>query len=145
MSVQIQIEEMPGYLAVSFTGSINEAWRKFALIAGHCKRANKNKLLLDFTETYGDLSLVDRYVLGDKAEIFMLFKLVKVAAVGRPEQFDSRGFGEVVARNRWVSVRTFTNVEDAKSWLLIEPAAPKKRAVGRYHAKAGPRARHLNH
>jgi len=44
MSIQLQIEEMPGYLAARFTGVgvAEEVWSQFELIAGHCKSANKN-------------------------------------------------------------------------------------------------------
>ena len=121
MGIQLQIEERPGYLVASFTGSgeTEEIWRQFELIAEHCKRANKNKLLLNFVGAYADVSVADRYRYGDEAEIFMFYKLVKVATVVRPEQLDSRKFGEMVARNRWVNARGFTNVEDAEEWLLL--------------------------
>jgi hypothetical protein len=66
MSVQLQIEEMPEYLAARFTGAgtAEEVWRRYKLIAERCKRANKNKLLLDFTEAQGELSLLERYFIG---------------------------------------------------------------------------------
>ena len=120
MSIQLQIEEMPDYLAAKFTGAVatEETWRQFELIAGHCKSANKNKLLIDFTEAYGDLSLAHRYCLGDKAEIFMFYKLIKVGVADRPERLDPRRFGEMVARNRWVNARVFTSAKDAEKWLL---------------------------
>ena len=117
--MKIQLEEIIGYLVVRFTGAgtIEEAWRQFESIVEHCERANKNKLLLDFTEAQAEISLVDRYFLGERAKIFAR-KASKVATVGRPEQLDQRRFGEMVARNRWVNVRTFTNAEDAAKWLL---------------------------
>ena len=118
MSVQCQFEESPDYLAVRLAGATREASEQFELIAEHCDRASKNKLLLDFTHTYGDLSLAERYWLGDRAETFMFHKLIKVAVVGRPEQLDYQKFGEKVARNRWVNAYVFTNVEEAKEWLL---------------------------
>jgi hypothetical protein len=137
MSIQLQIEEMPGYLAAKFTGAgeAEEIWRQFELIAENCKRANKNKLLLDLTETYGTLSLVDRYRFGDGAEIFVYYKLIKVAVACRSEQLDYQRFGEMVARNRWVNARVFTGLEDAEKWLLLEPPAPKNRATGHHHPK----------
>jgi hypothetical protein len=49
--------------------------------------------------------------------IFAQYNL-KVAAVDRPERIDPRLFTEVVARNRWVNARVFSNVEDAVEWLL---------------------------
>jgi hypothetical protein len=118
MSVRLQIEDMPDYRAVRVTGAIREACEQFELIAEHCERANKSKLLLDFTDTHGEFFLADRYFLGDQSGTFMFHKLIKVAAVVRPEQLDSQKFGEIVARNRWVNARVFTNVEDAKEWLL---------------------------
>jgi hypothetical protein len=129
MSIQLQIQETPNYLEARFIGegAAEEVWRQFELIAESCKRANKNKLLLDFTEAYGVSSLADRYHIGDKAEIFMHYKLIKVAIVGRPERLDPRRFGEMVARNRWVNAQVFTSVEDAEKWL--KPAA---RAAGHH-------------
>jgi hypothetical protein len=117
--MKIQLEEIIGYLVVRFTGAgtVEEAWRQFESIVEHCERANKNKLLLDFTEAQAEISLADRYFFGDRAKIFAR-KASKVAAVGRPDQLDPRRFGEMVARNRWVNVRTFTNAEDAAKWLL---------------------------
>jgi hypothetical protein len=119
MSVQLQIEEMPGYLAARFTGTgtPEEAWRQFELIAEHCKRTNKNKLLLDYAEAHGEVSLADRYFLGEEAQIFARYGL-KVASVATQEQIDPRRFGEMVAQNRGVNVRGFTNVKDAEKWLL---------------------------
>ena len=119
MSVQLQIEAMPGYLAARFTGvgATKEVWRQFESIAEHCDRANKKKLLLDFTEVHTEVSLMDRYFLGKEAQIFAHYNL-KVAGVGRPEQVHPQKFAELVARNRWVNVRAFTNVEDAEQWLL---------------------------
>jgi len=119
MSIWLQIEEMPGYLVVRFTGSgaLEEVWRQFEMISERCKRANKNKLLIDFTGTYTGAPLADRYFLGERAQIFACYKL-KVAGVLGPERFDPQGFGELVAQNRGVTVRAFTNVEDAKKWLL---------------------------
>jgi len=119
MSIQLQIEETPNYLAARFTGAgaPEEVWRQFELIVEHRKRANKNKLLLDHTGAHGEIFLSDRYFLGDHAEIFARYNL-KVASVARPEQIDPQRFGEMVAQNRRVNVRTFTNVEDAEKWLL---------------------------
>ena len=117
--MKIHLEEIIGYMAVRFTGAgtVEEAWRQFESIVEHCERANKNKLLLDFTEAQAEISLADRYFFGERAKIFARHML-KVATVGRPDQLDPRRFGEMVARNRWVNARAFTNAEDAAKWLL---------------------------
>jgi hypothetical protein len=90
-----------------------EVWQEFGLIVKHCMRANKNKLLLDFTEAHGEVSLADRYFLGEQAQIFAHYRL-KVATVDRPERIDPRRFGEMAPQNRGVNVRAFTSVEDAE-------------------------------
>jgi hypothetical protein len=120
MSIQLQIEEMPGHLAAKFSGKgpPEEIWRQFEPIAERCKSANKNKLLIDAMGAYTGASLADRYFAGEKAEIFVRYKLAKVAVVVRPERLDPQRFGETAMRNRGVNARVFTSVEDAEEWLL---------------------------
>ena len=121
MSLQFHIEETPHYLAVRVTGEsiVDEAWQQYDAIAEHCNRANKNKLLFDFTEAYGEISLWDRCFIGERAQIFAYHRIM-VVGVARPEQLDPQRFGEMVARNRGVNVRSFPNTEDALEWLLKE-------------------------
>jgi poly-beta-hydroxyalkanoate depolymerase len=120
MSIQLQMEQMSGYLAARFIGTcmLEEIWRQFELIAETCKRANKNRLLLDFTKFHAGISFADRYFFVTSARIFAQYKLIKTAVVARPEQIDSKKFGELVARNRWINARVFTTIEDAEEWLL---------------------------
>jgi hypothetical protein len=119
MSLQLQIEEMPDYLIAKFIGpgAPEEVWQQYESIAERCKRANKNKLLLHFLEAHAEISLVDRYFLGGEAQIFKRYNL-QVAIACRPEHLDEKKFVEIVARNRGVNLRVFTNVEDALEWLL---------------------------
>jgi hypothetical protein len=120
MSIQLQFEEMPGYLAANFigAGTAEDAWRQFEVIAEQCKRANKNKLLINFTEYRADVFLHERYLLVERATIFAHYGVIKIAGVDKPGRLDTQNFEEIVARNRWVDARAFTNVEDAEQWLL---------------------------
>jgi hypothetical protein len=119
MNVQLQIDEIPGYLRARFigAGATEEIERQFESLAKKCKSTKKNRLLLDFTEVPADISLVDGYELGKKTLVFAQYKC-KVAAVCTPEHHDSTCFLGTVAQNRWVDLRVFTNVEDALGWLL---------------------------
>ena len=119
MGVQLQIDEMPGYLKAGFNGASTreEAEQQFKLLAEKCKHSDKNKLLLDFTGVPADISLADRYALGKLTVVFAQYKC-KVAAVCKPQQHGSTCFIETVAQNRWVDLRIFTSVEDAVEWLL---------------------------
>lgn len=119
MNIQLQIEQMPGYLATRFIGpcTVEAVWEKFELIAEHCKRASNDKLLIDFTEAQVNIHLADRYYLGERSQIFARHGL-KVATVATREQIDPQKFGELVARNRGVNLHTFINVHEAEEWLL---------------------------
>src|SRR5215510_9661375 len=119
MRTQLHMEQMPGYRAASFTGMgpPGAAAQRFELIAEHCKRTKKDKLLIDTTGFEVKVSTVDRFHLGERLGIFARNK-IKVAVVSRPEQIDPQKFGVLVAQNRGVSVETFTDFQAAEEWLL---------------------------
>jgi hypothetical protein len=110
---------MPGYLAARFTGSgeVEEVWRQYELIAEHCKLTKNTKLLIDATGVEAKISIVDRYRVGERLEIFALHG-IKIAYVSRPDQQDPKRFARQVARNRYVSVEAFTDFRAAEEWLL---------------------------
>ena len=117
--MQLHLEEKPDYLVARLTGAGApcEASQQFESIAEHCKRANEDKLLIDTTGYDVKVSTVDRFLLGERLGIFARHK-IKVAFVCRPEQVDPQKFGALVARNRGVSVETFTDYHAAVNWLL---------------------------
>jgi hypothetical protein len=121
MSIQLQMEELPDYLAARFIGSgvAEEGWRQFGLIAECCKRANKNKLLIDITKAEGALSITEKYLAAEASRIFARYG-IKVAFVEMPERLDPRKFFLLAARNRGVNAEAFTNLQDAEEWLLSE-------------------------
>jgi hypothetical protein len=118
MSLQLQMEQMPGYLVARFTGAgvAEEGWRQFESIAEQCKRTKNNKLLIDGTRAEVKPSLVDRFLTARRTLIFAQYGL-KVAFVENPERIDPTRFGETVARNRW-------NIPPALTLLLtLSPRA----------------------
>jgi len=119
MGFQLQMEQMSGYLAARFIGTAmpGEASQRFELIAEHCKRTNNDKLLIDTTGFNAKVTLVDRFLLGERLGIFARYR-IKVVFVSRPEQLDPRKFAVMVAQNRGVKVETFTDLEAAEAWLL---------------------------
>jgi hypothetical protein len=125
MSFELQTEEMPGHLAATFISSgelidssVAEAvWRQFELVAEHCARTKNNKVLIDTTRVDGKVSFVERFLLGEKTQVFAFYG-IKVAFVDRPERIDPQKFGELVARNRGVDIRIFPDLQAAKEWLF---------------------------
>ena len=65
----------------------------------------------------GEISLVERFLMGERTQIF-LFHGITIAWVDNPERKGVFGFGEIVARNRWVNGRVFTDLQAAGEWLL---------------------------
>jgi len=119
MSLQLQMEQMPGYLVARFIGegAAGEASEQFELIAEQCRCAKNDKLLIDTTGYDVKASTVDRFLLGVRSQIFACYR-IKVAFVCRPEQIDARKFGRLVAQNRGVTVEVFTDFHAAEVWLL---------------------------
>ena len=119
MSIQLQMEQMSGYLAARFTGvgAPPEGSQQAELIAEHCKRTNNDKLLVDTTGVALKISLADRFFAGKRWRIFAGHR-IKVAFVSRPEQIDPGKFAILVAQNRGVTVETFTDFQAAEEWLL---------------------------
>ena len=113
------MEEKPDYLVARFIGSgvAEEAWPQFELIAENCKRTKNDKLLIDATRAEVKVSLVERFLTAKRTVIFAQYGL-KVAVVEIPERIDSQRFGELVAQNRGVNIRVFSDYQAAVNWLL---------------------------
>jgi hypothetical protein len=119
MSFHLQLEQMPGYLIARFTGAgvPEEVWRQYELIAEHCERTKNDKLLIDTSKAEAEISIVERFLMGEGTQIYM-FHGVKIAWVDNTERKGPLGFGGLVARNRWVDVRVFIDLQAAEEWLL---------------------------
>jgi len=119
MTFQLQMEQLPGYLAARFVGSCasEKASQQLELIAEHCKLTNNKKLLIDMTGLELIVTFMDRFMGGKRLGIFAR-QGIKVALVGRPDQGDPRQFTLLVARNRGVTIEVFTNFQAAEEWLL---------------------------
>jgi hypothetical protein len=119
MSLQLQIENAPGYLAARFigAGTAKDAWSRFDFIAEQCHLANTKKVLLDFTAYQVKVTIADLYGFGVHAQVFNRYG-VKIAVALTDEQYDPRGFSERVGRNRGIDVQIFIGVRAAEEWLL---------------------------
>jgi hypothetical protein len=119
MSFQLQMVQMPGYLAARLigVGVPGEVSQQFESIAEHCERTKNDKLLIDTTGYDVKVSFMDRFLFGEKLLVFARHR-IKVAFFSRPEQLDPRKFGALVAQNRGASADAFTDFQAAEEWLL---------------------------
>ena len=133
MNFQLQMKQMPGYLAVRFigVGEPGEGSQQFESIVEHCERTKNNKLLIDTTEFDVKASVTSGYFAGERAMIFAR-RGIKVAFVGRPDRIDLGKFAALVAQNRGVKIEVFTDFQAAEEWLLEAPprseSAPRMRS-----------------
>src|SRR5215510_14982840 len=119
MSIKLQMDQTPNYLAARFTGAgvAKEVWRQFKLIAEHCRSAKVDKLLIDISRAEGEISVLEKYLAAEESQIFARYG-IKVAFIEKPERMDPRRFFLVAARNRGVIVEAFTDLQAAEEWLL---------------------------
>ena len=80
--------------------------------------------LLDFSAADGTLATSERFNLAESAAAYFLSKSrtvrPKIAIVGKPPLID--GFGAMVASNRGLNAKAFSNVPQALAWLGIPQA-----------------------
>ena len=122
MSLRLKIIKRKEYLVANFAGqgSLDEVSHQFAALADQCRAAKIHKLLINISALKGTLTFAARYQAGEKAVAFVSDG-IQVAVVGTTEQRDPGLLGEMVARNRGVNARVFTDLAEAKRWLLEKP------------------------
>jgi hypothetical protein len=126
MSMSIKVRNDLELLLVVATGhfSIEDARKTFLQILEAVERYQSMKVLFDATELVGEPTTIERFYYGDFAASEVK-KLVyrhgcsapRFAYVLKPPVLDPQRFGENVAVNRGMIVRTFESMEDALAWL----------------------------
>ena len=88
-----------------------------------CLNRQRDRLLVDISGLRNfNPTATQRYEMGDLASR-LRGGLTRVAIFGTPGQIEAQ-FGTVVARNRGLDVRAFTDRDEALRWLLREKSAP---------------------
>jgi hypothetical protein len=127
----LEIAAESGFLRVSAMGrfSLEEAKRTFIEMLEAVARNKVRKVLFDGRGLVGNPKVMERFYYGK----FAAQSIVEFAdrGVSRTTQFayvlevpmrDPGRFGETVAVNRGMFVKTFDNLADALGWLGIAPA-----------------------
>lgn len=105
------------WLVVRTSGPINVDWfvGVIAQIAAAARAVPAAAILVDISEMFGPLDDLARYRFAMAAVSADVAG--PIAMVGREGLVDPGRFGEVVARNRGVNVRVFTEEPEARMWL----------------------------
>jgi hypothetical protein len=113
-------------LVVKLTGEFNldEAQNSFLHLLENVKRENTDKVLVDGTALTGEPETFQRFLYGAFAAMAVSDfnqqpnpRMLKFAYALKPPMLDPERFGENVAVNRGMNVKTFENVQEAKDWL----------------------------
>ena len=131
MDIIIEMRPESGYLHASATGefSLEEAKRTFLEMLEAVARHQVMKVLFDGRRLTGDPDTLERFYYGKyAADAVLQFKdrgvspATQFAYVLKEPVLDPQRFGETVAVNRGMLVKTFDNLEDALGSLGIAPA-----------------------
>ncbi len=108
--------------------SLKEAKRTYLDMLEAIAQNNARKVLFDGRALTGEPKFIERFYYGKFAadEVVKLLDrrecpVPQFAYVLKKPVLDPQKFGETVARNRGMNVRTFENLEDALVWLGIPP------------------------
>lgn len=119
------------FLRVSLTGefSLDEAKRTFLEILDAVVLHKIEKVLVDGRELVGEPRIIERFYYGEFAAeetwkhiLSGVSRVPSFAYILEVPVRDPARFGEIVALNRGMIVKTFDNPEDALRWLGIAPA-----------------------
>jgi len=120
-----------GPMEVTFLEESRFAWARFSgpwtideicaqvePLVAECLSRKHRLLLIDWTLLEPQrISTLERYRLSQSAQPFR-DNHIKVATVLQAVMIDAEKFGERVAQNRGVNVRTFSDLGEAERWLL---------------------------
>ncbi len=131
MNMRLQISAGSGFLQVNAKGrfSLPDAKRTFLEMLEAVARHELDKVLFDGRSLAGSPTVMERFYYGE----FAARAVADYTARGVPRAtrfayvlvvpvLDPARFGETVAVNRGMLVRTFEHPEDALGWLEIAPA-----------------------
>ena len=120
---------LPTYLDIQLICSSNsyEPARQYLHeIFAICKHTGRRRVLLD-KNIWAGLTMVEAFKLA--TEMAAEFHHVKLAVCGQPPAARAIEFGELVAANRGLNTRSFSDMDAARDWLLsgIESDPPVTR------------------
>jgi hypothetical protein len=131
MRMKLEICPESGFLRVGCMGefSLKEAKRTFLEMLEAVARHKVKKVLFDGRGLSGEPEPMERFYYGEfTAQAVAEFadrgvsRATQFAYVLKEPVLDPQRFGEIVAVNRGMFVKTFDNPEDALGWLGIAPA-----------------------
>lgn len=125
----ISISDKGSYLLVEFFGEFSVEAGKQCVdrMAEACEKQSHSKVLLDCRRMTGSMPILDRFQVAQYGAIKGR-QLMQLALLNREDVVLPDNFVENVAVNRGMTMKVFTNLNEAVSWLTS--LAPNKPHAG---------------
>src|SRR4051794_5760519 len=123
MSIEVDIIAGDEYVCLRCTGpcSLAEVKKVWSQAVDAALEHGNSRVLIDASGVTGDLSMIERYqsseFLADEIMRRALGKIKKFAVCGNEPPLDPSRFGELVAVNRGVNAKVFTQLDEAIRWV----------------------------
>ena len=127
--MDLKLESQQGFLLATFAGrvSFNEALELAKNVCDMAAERGFGNILADCLALEGELSVADRYELGEAMAEYCRRKSVTIRAAVIGKMPTITGFGAQVARNRGLVAMTFTEQQAGLDWLNKFPSRPPLR------------------
>jgi hypothetical protein len=121
MPVNVKVIRTQDFVKASAMGVLDFSASKQALldIASQISRAGEYEVLLDTRGAEVVLSTTDIYDLGVALANHPSMRQSKIGLLAPMSDVDNARFLETVAQNRGVTIRAFTDFEQAITWLVM--------------------------
>jgi hypothetical protein len=125
MSISLKFEPRAGFLYCAASGEyrFEDACSAIQEVLAESAQNDATKVLVDFLQMDGSPTMAERYTTSEFLaremvdHITQLKRFPRLALLGKEPLVDPNRFGELVARNRGVQMKTVEQMEDAVSWL----------------------------
>jgi len=121
MPVNVKVINTKDFIKTTATGILDFVASKQAIldIASQIKQLGEYEVLVDTRGAEVVLSTVDLYELGEALANHPSLRQSKIGLLTPKRPVENAGFLELVAKNRGVRIKEFTDFEQAITWLVL--------------------------
>ncbi|HEY9153304.1 MAG TPA: hypothetical protein VIN60_10495 [Anaerolineales bacterium] len=122
MPVNVKVINTKDFIKTTATGILDFAASKQAIldIASQIKQPGEYEVLVDTREAEVVLSMVELFELGEALANHPSLRRSKIGLLTPKKPMDNPGFLELVAKNRGIRIKAFTDFEQAITWLVMQ-------------------------
>lgn len=119
--MEVKYKYFKDYLEITISGEFTKDIPEKVnpeFIMKECKKREINKVLMNGFYVTGNISTLERFNIAKVYAKSFSGSNIKFSMVANTEIINPNSFFETVASNRGVNVRVFTDLDEARKWLL---------------------------